>query len=308
MLRQPLLVLSRSAAVKRLVTGLPVTSHVVARYVPGESTTAAADAAQALVDTGRLVSLDFLGEDTVVAADAEATVAAYLDLLAELRRRGLASRCEVSVKLTAIGLRLPGGEEVALEHARTIAEAARNYGTTVTVDMEDHTVTDATLVIVAKLRKEFPDVGAVLQAHLRRTEADCRELVHEGSRVRLCKGAYAEPESVAFTDSVEVDKAFVRCTKILMRGNGHPMIATHDPRLIAIAASVAAEAGRMPGSYEFQMLHGIRPEEQQRLVEQGETMRVYVPYGVEWYGYLMRRLAERPANLALFVKSLISKK
>ncbi len=308
LLRQPLLLLSRSGVVKRLVTGLRVTSAVVRRYVPGETTADAAAAARVLVDDGRLVTLDFLGEDTVVADDAAATVTAYLDLLAELSKQGLASRCEVSVKLSAIGLRLPDGEAVALAHAFTIADAARNCGTTMTVDMEDHTLTDATLAIVVQLRKEHPDVGAVLQAHLRRTEEDCRALTHAGSRVRLCKGAYAEPESVAFTDRGEIDRSFVRCTRILMHGNGRPMIATHDPRMIAIASSVAAEAGRAAGTYEFQMLHGIRPEEQQRLVEQGETMRVYVPYGVEWYGYLMRRLAERPANLALFTKSLISKK
>lgn len=308
LLRQPLLALSRSGAVKRLVTTLPVSSAVVARYVPGETTAHAIEATRSLVDSGRLVTLDFLGEDVRERSGAEATVAAYLELLGELSRHGLARQAEVSVKLSALGLLLPDGERVAADHAARIADAARNCGTTMTVDMEDHTLTDATLSIVAQLRKEHPDVGAVLQAHLRRTESDCRALAHEGSRVRLCKGAYAEPPSVAFTDRAEVDKAFVRCTRILMHGHGHPMIATHDPRMIAIAASVAAEAGRSPGTYEFQMLHGIRSEEQQRLATQGETMRVYVPYGVEWYGYLMRRLAERPANLALFTKSLISKK
>jgi len=148
----------------------------------------------------------------------------------------------------------------------------------------------------------------VLQSYLRRTEADCRVLAYEGSRVRLCKGAYNEPEHVAFQEKVEVDKSYVRCLKVLMAGQGYPMVATHDPRMIAIAGSLASRYGRAKGSYEFQMLYGIRPEEQKRLAVSGETVCVYVPYGAQWYGYLMRRLAERPQNLSFFLKSLISKK
>ena len=262
-----------------------------------------------LVGDGLTVTLDFLGEDTLDVAQADATVHAYLDVLQELATQGLSRNAEVSVKLSAIGQALPdGGHKIALDNARTICRAARNAGTTVTLDMEDHTTTDSTLQILGELRKDFPETGAVLQAYLRRTEDDCRRLAHEGSRVRLCKGAYHEPESVAFQDSLEVDKSYVRCMKVLLSGNGYPMLATHDPRMIAIGASIAGDCGRAKGSYEFQMLFGIRPEEQKRLVAEGESMRVYVPYGSEWYGYLMRRLAERPQNLSFFVKSLISKK
>ena len=200
------------------------------------------------------------------------------------------------------------GHKIALENARAICRAARNAGTTVTLDMEDHTTTDSTLAILRDLRKDFPETGAVLQAYLHRTEADCRALAYEGSRVRLCKGAYNEPEEVAFQGREEVDKSYVRCLKVLMAGQGYPMIASHDPRLISIASSIAGRYGREKGTYEFQMLYGIRPEEQKRLARKGETVRVYVPYGQEWYGYLMRRLAERPQNLSFFVKSLISKK
>jgi proline dehydrogenase len=174
--------------------------------------------------------------------------------------------------------------------------------------MEDHTTTDSTLGILRELRKDFPETGAVLQAYLHRTEDDCRALAYEGSRVRLCKGAYNEPEDVAWQDDLDVDKSYVRCLKVLLAGQGYPMIATHDPRLIEIASSLASRHGRAPGSYEFQMLYGIRPEEQRRLAKAGETVRVYIPYGTEWYGYLMRRLAERPQNLSFFVRSLISKK
>ena len=309
LLRQPILVLARSRRVKELVASMPISSSVVRSYVPGETTSAAVDAASALVAEGLQVSLDHLGEDTLDRARAEATVAAYKDLLAELGRRGLAGRAEVSVKLSAVGRFMPdGGHKVALENAREICRAARNAGTTVTIDMEDHTTTESTLSILRELRKDFPETGAVLQAMLHRTEADCRQMAHEGSRVRLCKGAYLEPEEVAYTDRGDIDKSYVRCLKVLLAGQGYPMIATHDPRMVKIASSLASRYGRRPGTYEFQMLYGIRPEEQKRLARAGETVRVYVPYGSEWYGYLMRRLAEKPQNLTFFLRSLISKK
>jgi proline dehydrogenase len=173
--------------------------------------------------------------------------------------------------------------------------------------MEDHTTTDSTLAVLRALRSDFPWVGAVLQAYLRRTEADCKELATAGSRVRLCKGAYDEPDSVAFQDADEVDRSYVRCLTALVAGEGYPMVATHDPRLLDVAAALMSREGRTRGTYEYQMLYGVRPEEQKRLAARGETVRVYVPYGQEWYGYLMRRLAERPANIAFFVRSLVSK-
>ena len=309
MLRQPLLMLARSDNVKRAVTAMPVSSGIVHRYVPGETTEAAVDATRTLIESGLHVTLDFLGEDTLDREQADATVAAYVDVLRSLTEHGLSRNAEVSVKLSAVGQALPDdGEKIALDNARTICQAARNAGTTVTLDMEDHTTTDSTLNILRELRKDFPETGAVLQAYLHRTEADCRDLAYEGSRVRLCKGAYAEPESVAYQDKHEVDKAYVRALKILMAGQGYPMVATHDPRMVDIAGALATRNGRAQGSYEYQMLFGIRPDEQRRLAEAGEKVRVYVPYGQEWYGYLMRRLAERPSNLTFFLRSLISKK
>jgi proline dehydrogenase len=173
--------------------------------------------------------------------------------------------------------------------------------------MEDHTTTDATLEALGELRRDFPQTGAVLQSYLRRTEGDCRDLAGPGSRVRLCKGAYDEPESVAYRDRREVDRSYVRCLKVLMAGQGYPMVATHDPRLVEIAGALAIRHDRAKGSYEFQMLYGVRPDEQRRLADQGERVRVYLPYGNEWYGYLVRRMAERPQNLALFLRSLVSK-
>jgi proline dehydrogenase len=309
LLRQPLLLLARSEQVKRLVTKMPVSADIVRGYVPGEDTRDAVEATAALVDDRLRATLDYLGEDTLDAEQAEATVHAYLDLMSALAARGLTRYAEVSVKLSAIGQAVPQhGHKIALENARTIARAARNAGTTVTIDMEDHTTTDATLATLRELRKDFPETGAVLQAYLHRTESDCRALAYEGSRVRLCKGAYDEPDSVAFQSRLDVDRSYVRCLKVLLAGRGYPMIATHDPRMIRIASSLASRYGREAASYEFQMLYGIRPEEQLRLAQVGETVRVYVPYGTEWYGYLMRRLAERPQNLTFFLRSLISKK
>jgi proline dehydrogenase len=212
------------------------------------------------------------------------------------------------VKLSAVGQALgDDGARLALDNARRICQAATNAGTTVTLDMEDHTTTDSTLGILHELRQDFPDTGAVVQAYLRRTEADCRDLTRAGSRVRLCKGAYKEPESVAFSSRSEVDRSYVRCLRTLIAGDGYPMFATHDPRLITVAGTLLERSGRAKGSYEFQMLYGIRPHEQQRLAEQGETVRIYVPYGDEWYGYLMRRLAERPANVGFFLRALATK-
>ena len=295
MLRQPLLMLARSDKVKRFVTAMPVSSGIVSRYVPGEATGDAVEATDVLIRSGLHVTLDFLGEDTLDREQADATVSAYLDLLDALSAKGLSRNAEVSVKLSAVGQALPDiGEKVALENARTICHAARNAGTTVTLDMEDHTTTDSTLGILRELRKDFPETGAVLQAYLHRTEADCKDLAYEGSRVRLCKGAYHEPESVAFQDKHDVDRSYVRCLKVLMAGQGYPMVATHDPRMIDIAGALSTRNGRAQGTYEYQMLFGIRPDEQKRLAEAGEKVRVYLPYGQEWYGYLMRRLAERP--------------
>ena len=309
LLREPLLLLSRSGMVKQLVSTMPVSAGIVKSYVPGESTDSAVEATRGLVDDGLKASLDFLGEDTLDVEQADATVAAYVDLLKSLSSHGLSRNAEVSVKLSAVGQALPEiGAKLSLENARTICQAARNVGTTVTLDMEDHTTTDQTLATLRELRKDYPETGAVIQAYLHRTEADARALAFEGSRVRLCKGAYKEPETVAFQDRLEVDKSYVRCLKVLMAGQGYPMVATHDPRMVDIAGALATRNGRAQGTYEYQMLFGIRPDEQRRLAEAGEKVRVYVPYGQEWYGYLMRRLAERPSNLSFFVHSLVSKK
>ncbi len=309
-LRQGLLQLSKSDQVRSVIEKAPVSRSVVRRFVPGNGTADAVRAAGDLAATGRLTTIDYLGEDTRDLAQAQATRDAYLALLSAMSDAGLTQggKAEVSVKLSAVGQYLPGdGEKIALEHAREICEAASRAGTTVTLDMEDHTTTDSTLEVLRELRQDFPWVGAVLQAYLHRTEADCRDLAGAGSRVRLCKGAYKEPESVAFQAKEDVDKSYVRCLKVLMAGEGYPMVASHDPRLVEIAGALAAKHDRSADSFEYQMLYGIRPEEQRRIADRGDQMRVYIPYGEEWYGYLMRRMAERPANTMFFLRGLATK-
>lgn len=307
MLRHTLLAASASDRMRRLVTTAGPARGVVARYVAGDHTGEAVTVTQRLRDAGLLVTLDHLGEDTTDAQAAAAVVGEYAALLASLAGNGLTAggRAEVSVKPTAVGLGLPDhGEKTATENIARICAAARDAGTTVTVDMEDHTHVEATLRIVRAVRQDFPDLGCVLQSQLRRTTADCVALATPGSRIRLCKGAYEAPPEVAFTTRAEVDRSYARCLGVLMRGGGYPMLATHDPRLIKIASSQAYLTGRGPADFEYQMLYGVRPREQERLAREGARVRVYLPYGSDWYRYLVRRLAERPANLAFFLRSL----
>lgn len=315
MLRSAILAASRNPRIERVVTNAPVSRSVVRRFVGGPDTETAVRVAAELIEAGLTVTLDHLGEDTTDRAHARAVVTAYLELLAALERSGLTdrlapltARCDVSVKLSAIGQSLPGdGERIALEHAQEICAAAARVGATVTLDMEDHTTTDSTLGILKQLRAEHPDTAAVLQAYLHRTADDCAELATPGSRVRLCKGAYREPASVAYQRREEVDDSYARCIDVLLAGGGYPMFATHDPRLIELARERALAHGRALDDFELQMLYGIRPDEQRRLAAAGHTFRVYIPYGAQWYGYLMRRLAERPANLAFFGRALLSR-
>jgi len=301
MLRSMLLAAGRSPRMRALAEGSAPLRPLVDRFVAGTDLDAALPVIAGLA-TDRLVTVDHLGENTTDRAGVDATVAAYRALLLRLAAEGLADRVEVSVKLSALGRGLPDGAALALEGAREICTAAAEAGTTVTVDMEDHTTTDATLATVGALRDDFPWVAAVLQSQLRRTEADCRDLAGPGSRVRLCKGAYDEPESVAFAEHADVDRSYVRCLKILFAGQGTPLVATHDPRLVAIAQHLGRDR-----PYELQMLYGVRPDAQVELAAAGERMRVYLPYGTQWYGYFMRRLAERPANVAFFLRALATR-
>lgn len=306
--REAVLALATHDLVRKGVTTLPLSRRVAERFVAGETVEDAIKALRRISEQGLCATIDHLGEGTTDVDGAARAADSYLELLDALSAADLVEHAEVSVKLTAVGLALDDGVEVAFANAARIAKAAAAAGTTMTIDMEDHTHTEQTLQLVERLRAEQPDVGAVLQAYLHRTDDDVKRLAHPGSRVRLCKGAYREPVDVAFQQRAEISAAFSRCLSVLMAGGGYPMVATHDPQLIELALSLAARNDKGPGSFEFQLLNGVRTEEQLRLVGLGHRVRVYLPYGTQWYGYMMRRMAEKPANLALFVRSLTSRR
>ncbi|MBD0862352.1 proline dehydrogenase family protein [Gordonia sp. zg691] len=314
LLRPTINAAARSARVRQTSQRWAATEKVVRRFVPGDSLADAVTAIRRELDDGLRVTVDFLGEDTVDESRADATVEAYvsalqaMSVLSSSRPEPVpAGAFEVSLKLTALGQLLPRhGAKIAEENARTIIEAARRAGALVTVDAEDHTTVDERLDVIRSLRRDFPETGTVLQAHLRRTEDDCAEFAATGARIRLCKGAYAEPPAVAYQERRQVDEAYLKCLRILMKGNGYPMAASHDPTMIEAAAIMAAEFGRAPDTWEYQMLYGIRGDEQRRLAAAGARVRVYIPYGTEWYGYFVRRLAEKPANVRFFLRALAS--
>lgn len=307
--RPAILSASRSHGLRRMAERMPITRDVVHRFVPGETVDDALSSVAVLRDSNRLVSIDYLGEDVTDADAAGVTVRAYMELLDALGRRSETDAqvrsLEVSLKLSALGQALPrDGEKIALENAHAICEKARDVGAWVTVDAEDHTTTDSTLSIVRQLRSDFDWLGTVLQAYLKRTQADCEEFAASGARIRLCKGAYDEPASVAYRDRSDVTDSYLRCLRVLMAGSGYPMVASHDPEIIEAVPALAREFGRGTDAFEYQMLYGIRDVEQRRLAGEGNHVRVYVPFGSEWYGYFVRRLAERPANLAFFLRAL----
>src|SRR5271170_3426716 len=309
-LRPAILAASRSHGLRHAAERLPVTRKVVHRFVPGATMERVLDSAGTLRDSGRLVSIDYLGEDVTDIDGANATTRAYLQLLDALGRRPDAAHdgvraLEVSLKLSALGQALDrDGEKIAMENAHTICERAEQIGAWVTVDAEDHTTTDSTLSIASDLRTDFPWLGVVLQAYLRRTRGDCEQFAASGARVRLCKGAYEESASVAYRDAAAVTDSYLRCLAVLMAGSGYPMVASHDPVVIDAVPGLASEFHRGVADFEYQMLYGIRDGEQLRLASAGNRVRVYVPFGTQWYGYFMRRLAERPANLTFFMRAL----
>ena len=304
LLQKALLAASRRPGLRRAAVRAPATRRVVDRFVAGETLDDALAAVRALSAERIQVTLDHLGEDVTDPAQAQRSRDAYLALLGGLAPLGLGPAAEVSVKLSAFGQALPDGHDLGLELVRPVAEAASAIGTTVTLDMEEHTTVDSTLAVLADLRKEHPGTGAVLQAMLHRTVDDAKALAVSGSRVRLVKGAYDEPATVAHRKKQDVDDAYARCMEILMAGPGYPMVGSHDPAMIRLAHELAAQNSRPADSWEVQMLYGIRTAEQRRLADAGTRVRAYVPYGVDWYGYFMRRLAERPANLRFFLRSL----
>jgi proline dehydrogenase len=305
-LRSGLLVLSRRRALGRLATRLPIARDMVWRFVAGETLDEALVALERLRAAGFRTTVDILGESVDSAAVAIAAADEYVETLDALAERGLDRN--VSVKLSQMGLGLD--DEMCRANVGRIVARAVELGAFVRIDMEGHETTDATLAVWDAVRppetvRGTADCGVVIQAALRRSAEDVERLIAAGARVRLCKGAYKEPAEVAFTDRADVDAAYERLMARLLADGVMPALATHDPALIRRARARAAESGLGRDRFEFQMLYGVRRDLQERLLEAGYGVRVYVPFGREWYPYFMRRLAERPANIAFVLRSVL---
>jgi proline dehydrogenase len=299
--RTALLYLSRQYWLKRYVAPLPGFKQVTRRFIAGENIDDALNAIRELNAQGVTATFDHLGENTTVTEQARDDTREYLHALQRIAETGIQSN--VSVKPTQLGLDID--EELCFENIREIVAAAKRFDNFVRVDMEDSTKTDATLRILRRLRDEFDNVGIVLQAYLYRTEKDLEGVLALGSRVRLCKGAYAEDEIAAFPNKAAVDANFVKLMQRLLTSGIYHGIATHDEKMIAVTKEFAARANVSREAFEFQMLYGVRRDLMLQLAKEGYRVRAYVPYGEHWYPYFMRRLAERPANVWFVLKNLL---
>lgn len=274
------------------------------RFVPGETIDDAIRTVRELNAHGMSATLDFLGEDVFKREEAEHTRDAYFRMLATIKASG--ADTNVSVKLTAMGLLIDEG--FALENLSAILDcAAQNADPFVRIDMEGSSVTDSTLRVFKKAFETHKNVGPVLQAYLKRTPADVEEMIALGARVRLCKGAYNEPEQIALKEMPTIRRAYLQMAERLLTGGNYPGIATHDLRLIEAIKSFAKERGIAASSFEFQMLYGVRPEVQRQLVRDGYRVRIYIPFGTHWAGYFYRRVMERRENAVFALTSMFSK-
>jgi len=303
MLRNALLYLSAQPTIFKFVRNNGVAKKFARRFVAGETADEALDAVKALNAKGITASLDLLGESVHNEAEARASGRDYIRLLDQIRQRNLDAN--VSVKLTAMGLDI--SEELCISIMHEVLDRARQHHTFVRLDMESSEYTERTLrLFEQRLYPAYPEnVGIVLQSYLYRTAADVERAIQLKCRVRLCKGAYKEPAAVAFPEKADVDANYVRCMQELMKHANYPGLATHDETIIRVAKKFAADAQIPADRYEFQMLYGVRRDLQEQLVAEGYRMRVYVPFGTQWYPYLMRRLAERPANLAFIAGNIV---
>jgi proline dehydrogenase len=303
MLRKTLLYLSNQQRVFTFVRRNRLARRMASRFVAGETIDEAIPAVRALNARGITASLDLLGESVHREEEARATACSYLEILDRINAEKLDAN--VSLKLTAMGLDV--SEDLCVANVQAVLERARDYDSFVRLDMESSEYTERTLQMFEhRLYPSYPkNVGIVLQSYLRRTVADVELANRLGCRVRICKGAYQEPASVAFPDKRDVDQTYVRCMHTLMSDGNYPGLATHDERIITEAKRFASERKIPADRYEFQMLYGVRRDLQERLVRDGYRMRVYVPFGTQWYPYLMRRLAERPANVAFMTGNVV---
>lgn len=306
MLRQTFLFLSHRQGIFRFVRNNRLARRFANRFVAGETIEDAIAAVRALNAKGITATLDLLGESVTSATEARATADHYVELLDRIASAQLDAN--VSCKLTAMGQDI--ADELCIENITRVLERARLHGSFVRLDMEGSAYTERTLQLFKEeLYPHFPaEVGIVLQSYLRRTAADVSSAIDIQCRVRLCKGAYKEPATVAFPDKRDVDASYLTEMKRLMSEGKYPGLATHDEAIIEEAKRFAKEQAIAPDRYEFQMLYGVRRDLQDRLVREGYRMRVYVPYGTQWYPYLMRRLAERPANVAFMTGNIIKER
>jgi proline dehydrogenase len=302
-LKATLLKAAASPTLKRQVTSNPVAWRVARRFIAGERLDDAERTIRELNAAGISVALDHLGENTESHQQARAAAAAYLAALDRIQDEGLDAN--ISIKLTALGLDL--GADLAAEEAAKVAARGKEVGAMVGVDMESAGYVDRTLDLVASLQESYDDVGVCLQAYLHRTPDDLARLDDLGIPVRLVKGAYQEPPEVAIQRKADVDAAYARLLEALIRDNPYPMVATHDEALVTRTKALVAAYRRDRSTFEFQMLHGVRRDLQEQVVAEGYRLRVYVPYGDQWYPYFMRRLAERPANLYFFLSNLLKR-
>ena len=303
LLKGTLLYLATRRPVHRLVMQHDLLRGLTQRYVAGEELADGIVVAETLNTQGLLVSLDHLGESVTNPAEARRAVRAYLEALEAIAAEQVEGN--ISLKLTQLGLDL--SREMCIAHLRKILERASKLNCFVRIDMESSAYTQRTLDVQQELWKDgFRDVGIVLQAYLYRTAADVERAIEQGVQVRLCKGAYLEPPRVAFPDKVDVDANYARLMERLLIVGNHPAIATHDEHLLNQALEIARREKIAPERFDFEMLFGVRRDLQLRLVNAGYRVRVYLPYGREWYPYLVRRLAERPANIGFFLRSLVS--
>lgn len=293
---------SHRAILGRIATAIPITRRMVRRFVPGERLDDALATLESLREQGMHWTVDVLGESVASREDATAAADRYIQTLDALATHGL--EANVSVKLTQMGLDID--RDFCLQNVGRIVSKAREVGAFVRIDMEDHTKTSKTLEIVRELRAGHPEVGAVIQSYLRRSAADIEAAIADGMRIRLCKGAYDEPATVAFRTREEVDRSYVELMERLLTQGHYPALATHDDHLVDHALEFVKANNIDPSRYEFQMLYGVRRDLHERLVALGQTVRIYVPYGSQWYPYYMRRLAERPQNVISIVVSVLS--
>jgi proline dehydrogenase len=303
MLKATLLKAAGSPSLKRLVTRNPVARRVAGRFIAGDTLDEAERVIRTLNDRGFSVALDYLGENTESEAQARESTGAYLAALDRIQEGGLDAN--ISVKLTAMGLDLR--QELAIEEATRVAARGKEVGAMVGVDMEANVYVDRTLDIVEGLKGSYDNVGVCLQSYLYRTRDDLDRMNRAGVPVRLVKGAYQEPPEVAYPQKASVDGAFARLLDSLVRANPYPMVATHDPALVRLTKTLVAKHRRDRDTFEFQMLYGVRRDLQEQVVAEGYRLRVYVPYGTQWFPYFMRRLAERPANLYFFLSNLVKR-